>query len=75
MIKCRTCNRKLAWKGETLPDGICQIGQGSTKPILTFCNEKCQDIYEKHKEKKQLWKLKGTPPKKCVLVGEGVADE
>ena len=44
--RCRTCRKSVVYKDGVLKEGICQIGQGANKPILTFCNEKCRDVYE-----------------------------
>ena len=57
-IKCRTCKKVLGTNHRDLEDGIIQIGQGSKKPLLTFCGDNCLKEYEKNEEKKKDRRIK-----------------
>lgn len=54
-IKCRTCKKVLGTNHGDLNDGVIQIGQGSKKPILTFCDNNCLEEYEESKRIKCIY--------------------
>lgn len=48
---CKTCKRHVRNEVGILKEGIYQLGQGSNKPLLTFCNKRCMDKYRKEEVK------------------------
>ncbi len=43
---CKTCRKSVRYADGVLKTGVYQMGQGSKKPLLSFCSKKCKRKYE-----------------------------